>query len=394
MTRRYYANAAPQLTLTAGITNSATSCTVTTTFVGWPASFPFFAGFADGTANFEVVLVTNIVGSTATITRAQNGTAAVAHSAGTTLDQVVVAQDFDEASAHINATTGVHGVTGALVDTGTAQTLNNKTLNAPVITGGLTLSGTQADSGSETIGGTLAVAGATTLAAVTATTVHATGAVTLDTTLSVVGALTVAGAVRIDSHGALSPASFANEAARDAAITAPVNGMIVHLSAPTGLGLGPGLFVRTSGGWKQVRPRRIGARAVTSMVQSTSPTGTTISANDGGASWSPAEISDPGFIDSTSGTIAPVVIPAGLDGLYAVGCSGTFSAVVGTRGFVQLTVNGSQVGLRGNCSGDLIGFASGVIALSAGDTLGMQFLTTNAVNLNTGSFIYAYRIGD
>jgi hypothetical protein len=110
MARRFYSNNAPQLTTSGSITAGAITVGVAGSFSGWPVQFPFYAALDIGTASFEIVSVTNgIAGTTATIVRAQDGTAAISHPAGATLDQVVVRQDLDEANAHVNASTGVHG---------------------------------------------------------------------------------------------------------------------------------------------------------------------------------------------------------------------------------------------------------------------------------------------
>src|SRR5882762_11452993 len=116
-TRRFYANDAPQQTLATGINSAVTSLTVQTSFAGWPTQFPFFATLELGTANREIVSVTNIVGLVATIVRGQDGTAAIGHTAGATIDMTVVRQDLDEASAHTSANAGVHGVSGSVVGT-------------------------------------------------------------------------------------------------------------------------------------------------------------------------------------------------------------------------------------------------------------------------------------
>lgn len=224
MARRYYANNAPQRTLASQITSGATSCTVSGTFSGWPTSFPFYAALDIGTASFEIVSVTNIVGSTATIVRAQDGTAAISHPAGATLDQVVVRQDFDEANAHVNANTGVHGVSGSVVGTSDSQTLSNKTLSSPTLTGTMNGAGAINTTGNIATSGTVSAGGSATAASFVA---NGNGV----------------------ASGVLLPKLYTNEAARDAAITSPATGMTVYLTAPTG---GPIGLYEYQGTWKYI----------------------------------------------------------------------------------------------------------------------------------------------
>lgn len=185
MSLRYYANAAPQQTLAAPINSSVTSCQVAGSFTGWPSQVPFVAALDIGTASFELVLVTAIVGTTATIQRHYDGTVAVSHAAGATLDAVECQLDFREANDHVNATANVHGTSGAVVGVANTQTLTNKTLTSPVINTPTITSPT-----TDTLTVTGALSGAT---AALSSTLSVTGLSTLTGGATIPGTLTVGG---------------------------------------------------------------------------------------------------------------------------------------------------------------------------------------------------------
>lgn len=108
---------------------------------GFPASVPFTLILERDTALEEIVTVNTIAGANVTsCTRGADGTSAVAHNAGATVEHGVSARDFNEPQAHIAATTGVHGLAGGAVGTSDSQVLTNKTLNL----GSNTLTGTTA----------------------------------------------------------------------------------------------------------------------------------------------------------------------------------------------------------------------------------------------------------
>lgn len=147
---RYYSSTAVATTLTAGVSDSATTLPVGVT-TGFPGSFPYTLILEKDTANEEVVTVTSAAGLNLTVTRGADGTTAVAHALGATVEHGVSARDYREPQEHIAASSGVHGISGAVVGDTDTQTLTGKTLTTPTVNGAA-LSGTL--SGSPTFSGT------------------------------------------------------------------------------------------------------------------------------------------------------------------------------------------------------------------------------------------------
>lgn len=121
---------------------------------GFPGSFPYILCLDYGAANEELVLVTNGGPNIFNVTRAFDGTSASTHNAGAVVRHVTSAIDFTDSRTHEAATSNVHGITGAFVDTASVQTLSNKTLSSPSINNP-TITGAVTATGSTTNGGTL-----------------------------------------------------------------------------------------------------------------------------------------------------------------------------------------------------------------------------------------------
>ena len=116
MARRYYSSTAVGTTLANSANNSTTTIEVTA-LSGYPAQTPWTAIIDQDTASEEVVEVTNVSGTTLTVTRGVDGTSGVSHNAGAVFRHGVSARDFDEPNDHINSSSDVHTqyVTKALI---------------------------------------------------------------------------------------------------------------------------------------------------------------------------------------------------------------------------------------------------------------------------------------
>lgn len=97
-TRKQYAGAAVQTTITSSLSAVATTVDIAST-TGWPSgATPYFVVISPGTTSEEKCLVTR-ASSTLTLTRGQDGTSGQSHSSGAVIYPVFTATDADEANS-------------------------------------------------------------------------------------------------------------------------------------------------------------------------------------------------------------------------------------------------------------------------------------------------------
>jgi hypothetical protein len=156
MTTRKYSSRSQQTTLSGALTSVATTTTVVSgsALLGGitiSAGEIFTVVIDPDTALEEIVDVSAVSTNTLTIVRGRDGSTGVAHSAGAVVRHMAIGRDYRESNLHIEATSSyndgtgthtVHGVTGSVVGTTDTQTLTNKTLTSPIITGTGAIAGT------------------------------------------------------------------------------------------------------------------------------------------------------------------------------------------------------------------------------------------------------------
>ncbi len=154
MARREYKGGAQTAYLTTALGGSTGDLTIACDDLSnWPTgtgSKPFYIVIDRGLASEEKILCQSRSGDALTVFddgitngRGADDTTITSHSNNAAVEHVFTATDADEANAHVNASTDVHGLAGgaAVVGTTSTQTLTNKTLTDVAIDGA-TFSGT------------------------------------------------------------------------------------------------------------------------------------------------------------------------------------------------------------------------------------------------------------
>jgi hypothetical protein len=154
MTVRKYTSRSQQTTLSSAVTSGATVIPVTnasTLLAGTTISAgqTFVVVIDPDTALEEIVEITAASSNNLTVTRAvdMSGASAQDHSSGAVVRHMIIGRDLRESNLHIEATgayndgTGTHAIhglgssDGVVVGTTATQTLTNKTLTSPILTG-------------------------------------------------------------------------------------------------------------------------------------------------------------------------------------------------------------------------------------------------------------------
>jgi hypothetical protein len=145
---RYFKSNTQETTLTSTI-NSTDVIIAVASVTNYP-TVPFTLVIDPDLATQEIVEVTAISGLNLTVTRNIENTGAIGHDAGAKVQHMITGRDLQQPQEHMAATSSVHGVTGDLVGATQTQTLTNKSLTSPTITGSGTIAASSVSAASVT----------------------------------------------------------------------------------------------------------------------------------------------------------------------------------------------------------------------------------------------------
>ena len=137
--RRQYSGGAQPAQLTSSLGNSTADRTIyCDDLTNWPDGSigPFYIVIDRAKAAEEKILCSSRTGNVLTVFddgvtngRAADGTSITSHSANAITEHIFTATDANEANLHVNSSTVIHGITGALAGVTATQTLTNKTIS-------------------------------------------------------------------------------------------------------------------------------------------------------------------------------------------------------------------------------------------------------------------------
>jgi hypothetical protein len=142
MAARQYRSTVEAKTLSAAINSSVTSMTLNSVTT-LPSAYQYTLVIDPDTATEEIVTVTaNAGGNTLTIVRGQDGTSAQAHATAAVVKHMITARDLQEPQDHIAAVSGVHGITGTIAPLASPTFTGTVTLPSGTVTSTMILDGT------------------------------------------------------------------------------------------------------------------------------------------------------------------------------------------------------------------------------------------------------------
>lgn len=135
MALRNYSNTCTTGNLSAAVGTGDLVLPIAPGWTGLP-SFPFYVIVDRDLLTEETMLATGGNSTALIVTRGYDvGGAAFAHGIGAKVQHAVLAEFFNKADAHVEASTNVHGLSGgsAVVGTTSSQTLTNKAINSSIL---------------------------------------------------------------------------------------------------------------------------------------------------------------------------------------------------------------------------------------------------------------------